>query len=189
MRPDHAQRSAITLADSPFCQEPDSGYEPFLRSMAESDIGSVVHLITRAMNVDEGKQALETFGSHFSCKHHGINDGRSYYVLAEDSVARGVVGLHQYLWAPPENVWLAWFAVDPALHGRGRGAFLLDAITHKAKQLKYMKFFIETYSTPEFARAREFYRAKGFAQVGRVQSYLSNGGDMVVFSKDLTNDV
>jgi GNAT superfamily N-acetyltransferase len=130
--------------------------------MVQSDIGSVARLIGHAMNADEGKQALDTFDAHFSSKSHGIDDGRSYYVLAQDIDARGVVGLHQYLWGPPENVWLAWFAVDPELHGRGLGAFLLDAITHKAKQLGYMKFFIETYSTPEFDRARAFYRAKGF---------------------------
>ena len=67
--------------------------------------------------------------------------------------------------------------------------FLLDAITLEAKQHGYMKFFIETYSTPEFARARAFYEAQGFAQIGEIQSYLPNGGDMVVFYKDLTNDV
>ena len=52
-----------------------------------------------------------------------------------------------------------------------------------------MKFFIETYSTPEFARARAFYEAQGFTQIGEIQSYLPNGGDMVIFYKDLTNDV
>lgn len=178
------------MAPRPGRPNPDSRpADPLLRPMVDTDIDSVVQLISRAMNPDEGRQALKTFQFHFSCKYHGINDGRSYYVLAEGSSARGIAGLHHYLWGPPENVWLAWFAVDPDLHGQGFGTLLLNAIIHKAKQLGYMKLFIETYSTPEFARARAFYRTQGFTQAGRVQSYLSNNGDMVVFSKDLTNHV
>ena len=157
--------------------------------MAERDIRSVVGLIARAMNPDEGDQAENTFRFHFSCKNHGIKDGRHYYVLTHDSAITGVAGLHHYIWGPPENVWLAWFALEPGCHGRGLGTLLLDAVIRQAKSRGYKTLFVETYSTPEFARAREFYRAKGFTQAGGIQAYLANAGDMVVFSKDLTNHV
>lgn len=156
--------------------------------MEESDIDAAVRLIGRAMNTDEGLQALETFRFHFACKRHGIDDGRRYYVLVESRAVEGIVGLHHYVWGPAENVWLAWFAVDPDCRGRGVGTLLLDGATENARRLGYWKVFIETYSTPEFADARAFYRAKGFVRAGRVQSYLANGGDMVVFYKDLTNN-
>ncbi|MBI5934736.1 MAG: GNAT family N-acetyltransferase [Chloroflexi bacterium] len=156
--------------------------------MVESDIDSVVNLIARAMNLDEGNQARDTFAFHFSCKRYGIDDGRTYYVLPGPAALKGIAGLHHYHWGPQENVWLAWFALDPSLHGQGLGKFLLEAVATKARGLGFTKFFIETYSTPAFARARAFYQAQGFTQAGSIHSYLPDGGNMVVFSKDLTID-
>jgi len=184
--PDQDQNGAVAVADGKLAA---GRAECRLRPMMERDIHPVVCLISRAMNSDEGRQAQETFRFHFSCKHHGLNDGRRYYVLLDDSEVTGIAGLHHYVWGPPENVWLAWFAVDPDLHATGLGTFLLDAITRKARLLGYTKLFVETYSTHEFARARQFYRAKAFTEAGHVQAYLGNAGNMVVFSKDLTNHV
>ena len=158
---------------------------PALRPMVQGDADTVAQLVGCAMNADEGRQARDTFTFHFSCREHGIDDGRAYFVLPAEGVIKGIVGLHCYSWGPPENVWLAWFAVDPGAHGQGLGAQLMQAITHYAIQLGYMKLFIETYSTPEFAKARDFYRAHGFAPAGGIQAYLPNGGDMVVFCKEL----
>lgn len=157
--------------------------------MTVDDSVPVARLIGRAMNPGEGAQARETFRFHFSCKRHGIDDGRSYFVLAGEQGPKGIAGLHRYVWGPPENAWLAWFAVDPKSHGRGLGAFLIQAITRHATQLGYMKLFVETYSTPEFARARAFYRSHGFLPAGHVHAYLANGGDMVVLCKELTRHV
>jgi GNAT superfamily N-acetyltransferase len=141
------------------------------------------------MNAAEGRQAAETFALHFSCRDHGIDDGRVYFVLAADDVLKGIVGLHQYSWGPPENVWLAWFAVEPQCRRHGLGALLMKAVIERAKQLGFMKLFVETYSTPEFADARAFYRAHGFQAAGNVRNYLPCGGDMVVFLKELTSHV
>ena len=157
-----------------------------LRPMVDADTESVVCLIERAMNPDEALQARKTFEFHFTCRHHALDDGRTYFVLVEDSRIRGVAGLHHYLWGPAENVWLAWFAVDPTQHRRGLGRRLLEFVVNRAHQLGYMKIFIETYSTPEFAKARAFYQARGFFRAGGIDSYLSDGGNMVVFCKDLT---
>jgi GNAT superfamily N-acetyltransferase len=186
LQPDRDHNGAIAIADG---KSAAGRAECRLRPMVERDIHPVVCLIGRAMNSDEGRQAQETFHFHFSCKHHGLNDGRRYYVLMDDSYIAGIAGLHHYVWGPPENVWLAWFAVEPELHARGLGTFLLDAITREARQLGYTTLFVETYSTPDFAQARRFYQAKGFTEAGHVRAYLGNAGDMIVFSKDLTNHV
>ena len=69
--------------------------------MTDGDIYPVVDLISRAMNPEEGNQALETFRFHFSCRRSGIDDGRTYYVLTETSAILGIMGLHRYLWGPP----------------------------------------------------------------------------------------
>ena len=91
-----------------------------LRPMVERDIGDAVCLISRAMNAREGNQAQETLRFHFSCRRHGIDDGRRYYILTQGSAINGIAGLHHYVWGPPENVWLAWFAVEPGLVNAGR---------------------------------------------------------------------
>jgi GNAT superfamily N-acetyltransferase len=153
--------------------------------MTEYDIDHVVRLIGRAMNLDEADQARKTFEFHFACRRHALDDGRTYYVLEEGEQIRGVAGLHHYVWGPSQNVWLAWFAVDPDQHRRGLGRNLLRFIEDRAQQLGYMRLFIETYSTPEFAKARAFYGTTGFFRVGHIDSYLPNGGDMVVLCKDL----
>ncbi|MFC1601297.1 GNAT family N-acetyltransferase [Candidatus Sumerlaeota bacterium] len=158
---------------------------PELRPMQEGDADAVLGLIRKTMNASEAEYARQTLDFHFSCKTHDIADGRSYYVLEDNPAISGIVGLHRYCWDPPENVWLAWFAVDPVLQGQGLGKRLLKFAVDLARRQGYEKIFIETYSTPEFARARRFYRSQGFQKAGSVRSYLPNGGDMVVFSKEL----
>lgn len=155
--------------------------------MSPGDIRAVSDLVSVAMNSEEGEQARETLRFHFGCRQHGLDDGRSYYVLASHKGVAGIVGLHRYIWGPPENVWLAWFAVRPELKGAGLGNRLMTAITELALNQGYKKLYVETYSTSEFADARRFYEAKGFAQVGEVTSYLPNDGDMVVYAKELTH--
>lgn len=154
--------------------------------MEEADTDVAVGLVAQAMNPAEGQCAWRTFKHHFDCRRHGIADGRTLYVMADGISIYGMIGLHSFPWGPPENVWLSWFAVLPQLQGKGFGSAMLDAVTRKASQLNFMKLYIETYSTPDFARAREFYRARGFRQVGGIRSYLPSVGDMVVFYKALT---
>lgn len=173
------------LARCPARRRVSPSFKPILRSMTTADIIPCVRLIHRAMNLAEARQASETFHYHFSCRRQGLDDGRTYHVMAGQASIVGLVGLHHYAWEPPENVWLAWFAVDPDHQGRGLGTFLLNAITEQARQLGFQKLFVETYSTPEFAQARTFYRAHGFAQVGKIRAYLPDSGDMIVFYKEL----
>ena len=154
--------------------------------MAPPDIEPATRLIRRAMSTTEARQALETFHFHFGCEHHGLEDGRTYYVLPDSTSIRGLVGLHRYIWGPPENVWLAWFAVDPDLQGQGLGSLLLQAVVREAQSRAFSKLFVETYSTPEFDAARRFYRSHAFVEVGSIESYLPCGGDMVVFCRHLT---
>lgn len=160
-----------------------------LRPLKERDTDAVVELIALAMNSDEAGQARETLQFHFACQRNHLDDGRSYYVLDDGKAIAGVVGLHHYVWGPAENVWLAWFAVQPELRGTGVGKHLLAEIAALARRRGYTRLLIETYSTPEFSDARTFYSANGFGFAGLVRSYLPNGGDMVVFSKDLTSNV
>lgn len=156
-----------------------------LRPLEERDIGPVVSLVCRAMNPDEGGYAAQTLHLHFASRKSGVDDGRLLYVLGKGPTVAGIVGLRGNAWGPPENAWLSWFALDPSLQGQGLGAAMLEAVTRKARQRHFMKLYVETYSTPEFARARALYRARGFRQVGRIQSVMPGGGNVVVFYKPL----
>ncbi len=148
-----------------------------------SDAPAIQALITAAMDADEGVLAAETIRRHFAAAGAGISDGRRYYVYREGGSVAGMVGLHHYEWGPAENVWLGWFAVHPSRQGNGIGKSLLALAEKKALETGYKKFFVETYGSPTFARAREFYARQGFVVAGQVANYLPDGGDMVVFCK------
>ena len=157
-----------------------------IEPMMEEDVEQSVELISVAMNRDEAEWARETMEFYFACKNHGLDSGRRYYVWRYQGEIHGLVGLHRYLWGPKENVWLSWFAIHPVYRGRDVGSAMIDAIEEIAKQSGYKKFLIETYDNPTFERARSFYKAKGFSQMGRVEDYLADGSAMLVFSKRIS---
>lgn len=156
-----------------------------LELLPETDVPQTVSLIRLAMNPDEAAWAEKTFGAHFACKEHGIDDGRNYFICRDGEQISGLVGLHNYNWGPPENVWLAWFAVHPDCQRKGLGSALIDSIEKRATEMGYTALFIETYEHNDFAKARAFYQAKGFTQSGRIDSYLPDGSAMIVYRKGL----
>ena len=107
--------------------------------------------------------------------------------MTEEASVIGLVGLHHYVWGPPENVWLAWFAVHPDTQGRGFGARLLGAIEVMAARRGYGKLLVETYDHPDFENARSFYGEMGFRKVGTIEDYLPDGSAMIVYGKALTS--
>ncbi len=153
--------------------------------MQASDIEKAVALISLAMNEDEGKWASETMHFHFKCAAQGLDDGHDYYLWWKDAELMGIVGLHHYAWGPPENVWLAWFAVAPAEQGKGYGKALLSEVEQKARQRGFRKFFVETYEHPDFEKAIRFYQKQGFTEHGRIANYLADGSQMLVLGKTL----
>ncbi len=155
-----------------------------LRPWRPADAREAVLLIRRALGPAEAASARRTFAFHAACRARGIDDGRTYIVLCEGESLAGLAGLHHYAWGPRENVWLGWFAVDPARQGLGLGAHLLAAAEKRARAQGRRRFFIETYKSPAFANARRLYARAGFRISGRVSRYL-RGADMIVYAKDL----
>jgi ribosomal protein S18 acetylase RimI-like enzyme len=142
-------------------------------------------LVGEAMNPDEEAWARVTIGRHFEMRVNGLDDGRRYFALLVDGVMAGISGLHHYEWGPDENVWLGWFAVTPLLQGRSFGVRMMAETERAARSLGYRKLFIETYDTPTFSRAINFYRKAGFRKAGMIENYLPDGSPMVVFLKEL----
>lgn len=156
-----------------------------LQQMSAEDIDAAVELISVAMNRHEAVWAKTTMKFHFECLEHGLNDGRSYFVWKKADKILGLVGLHNYIWGPKENVWLAWFAVAPGCQGKGYGGRMLTEIEKLAIDIGYKKFFVETYDNPDFDKARSFYQSKGFVEAGVVRDYLPDGSSMIVYEKQL----
>jgi len=157
-----------------------------LSVMKEGDIEAATALVARAMNADEGRWAARTMRFHFGCQSHGLDDGRRYYIWRHNAMLRGLVGLHHAIWGPEENVWLAWFAVDPDYQGQGAGRRLLAAIKRIAVKDGFRKLLVETYGHTDFDRARRFYERNGFRQAGQIVDYLPDGAPMIVYAKVLT---
>ncbi len=153
--------------------------------MNKGDIPEAVDLIRRAMNQDEADWADKTMHFHFGCAENNLDDGRYYFVWKNGSKVQGITGLHQYNWGPKENVWLAWFALDPDLHGKGLGSKLFDEMVSLAIKMGFKKMFIETYISPTFEKARMFYQNKGFKPAGEIENYLPDGEAMIVYLKVL----
>jgi len=156
-----------------------------LISMDGADIDAAAALVARAMNPDEGRWAARTMRFHFGCQAHNLDDGRAYYAWKPNGTIRGLAGLHHPVWGPEENVWLAWFAVDPTCQGCGLGRELLAAIEAVAVEKGYRKLLIETYEQEEFDKARRFYERNGFQRTGQIAGYLPDGSSMIVYAKVL----
>jgi GNAT superfamily N-acetyltransferase len=157
-----------------------------LEPTEESDIEEAVELISVAMNPDEARWARQSMTFYFACKKHGIDSGRQYYVWRDEGRICGLIGLHRYVWGPEQNVWLSWFAVHPERQRGGAGSALMNAVKERAVQAGYKQLLVETYDSPTFEKARNFYRAKGFVQTGRIENYLPDGSAMIVFTVRLS---
>ncbi len=156
-----------------------------LEPMGEGDIEAAAGLVARAMNPDEGRWAARTMRFHFGCQAHDLDDGRMYHVFKQGGVIVGLVGLHHVIWGPEQNIWLAWFAVDPDCQGQGLGRKLLTAIERVAVGKGYRRLLVETYEHADFDKARHFYERSGFCRAGHVSDYLPDGSPMIVYAKRL----
>ena len=85
-----------------------------------------------------------------------------------------------------EGTWnLLLLAVDPASHGRGIGAAMLDHVEQHLSGLGERILLVETSGTPEFANTRTFYWKCGYVEEARIRDYYEDGDDKVIFRKRL----
>lgn len=155
------------------------------QEMQKDDIEPAARFITAAMNPQQGRYSRKCFQDHFHGKAAGLDDGRTYLLFRSGEQILGLSGLHHYQWGPDENVWLGWFAVSPSCRGAGLGRAMFEQCEKMARKLGYKKIFVETYDRPDFEPAAKFYRSMGMTPAGRVDNYLPDDTDMLVFRKNL----
>lgn len=156
-----------------------------IRKIRSNDTNKIVKIISQSMNSNEGRWAKETIEFHNFSKKYRKDDGRSYYVAERNNQIIGITGLHRYLWGPKNIVWLGWFAIHKKYQRLGIGSFLLNKVCIIAKNKGFRMIFIETYSDKDFFKARKFYEKIGFRKVGKINDYIDNKIDMVVYGKKL----
>ena len=159
--------------------------EVVLEPLKSEDIPDVVDLVRDSMNDQEAQWVRQTLDFHFSCRQADIPDGRTYFVYRTEKTVCAIAGLHHYQWGPPENVWLAWFAVHPDYQRKGLGGRLIREVESRAMQMGYTKIFIETYEHTDFEKARAFYQSNGFSPAGTIEDYLPDGSAMLVYRKNI----
>lgn len=84
-------------------------------------------------------------------------------------------------------VWNLYFiATEPSGHGQGVGSLLISAVEQHLKHLgaeRAQVLIVETSATDQYARARGFYDARGFANVSTIRDYYGPGDAKVTFWK------
>ena len=123
----------------------------------------------------------------------GILDGTlhdHHFVVCEASDAT-VIGAAYFAPEPfSDRMWNLYFiAVHPRQQGNGVGAALLDHVEHQLRQAgpdTAQVLIIETSSTDQYARTREFYPKQGYLQEARIRRFYGPDDDKVVYWKLLT---
>lgn len=115
-----------------------------------------------------------------------------HWVVAEvDADVDEIVVAAAYVAPEPfaDRMWNLYFiAVDPARHGLGVGGTLLDHVERDLRERggdEARVLIVETSSTEQYARTRDFYRAHGFDEEARIRQFYGPDDDKIVFWKSL----
>ncbi|MGH7226304.1 MAG: GNAT family N-acetyltransferase, partial [Gemmataceae bacterium] len=89
--------------------------------------------------------------------------------------------------AMTDRTWyLYWIAVTRDVHAKGIGGKLLRHAENDIRGHGGRVLFIETSSLPHYDLTRKFYLKHGYEITGVLRDYYSDGDDMVVFRKRIS---
>ena len=75
--------------------------------------------------------------------------------------------------------------VDPDMKGLGIGKALLRDVEQGLRDRAQRLILVDTSSTEDFARTRDFYLKNGYEEEARIRDFWSGGDDKVMFRKAL----
>jgi ribosomal protein S18 acetylase RimI-like enzyme len=159
-----------------------------LRGLKASDLGP----IERILRANAPVFSEAEIATAVAMLEHGLSPGSQD---AEDAyrflVAETAGEVHGYALfaraALTQGTWdLYWIATDPAGHGRGGrgvGRALLKGVEDAVRSAGGRLILIETSSRHDYAKARRFYEAAGYARAATLTDYYRDGDDKVIFAR------
>jgi len=110
------------------------------------------------------------------------------WLVAEDH--SGIVAAAHYAPEPfSDRMWNLYFiAVDPGTQGKGIGALIESHVEDTLRSLGEAEarvLIVETSSTQQYARTRDFYAKIGFDEEAQIRQFYGPGDDKIVFWKSL----
>lgn len=147
--------------------------------------------IIKRIAVDANMFALDEVG-FFDEMLAGFFDGTmddNHWLVVDDD--DGTVIAAAYYAPEPfaDRMWNLYFiAVDPTRHSQGIGGQLLADIEEQLRQRgdnDARVLIVETSSTDQYARTRDFYRANGYDEEARIRQFYGPNDDKIVFWKSL----
>jgi ribosomal protein S18 acetylase RimI-like enzyme len=161
------------------------------RLLAETGVFRPAEIDVALELVDEGVAAQRAGGAASDAAGDadgGMNVTDYEYELTAARTADGALAGYA-CWGPTpgtDRTWdLYWLAADPALRGRGVGAFLLEEVERRLRAARARLVVVETPSRPEYDPARRRYGASGYAEAARLRDYYAPGDDRIIFTKRL----
>jgi len=123
----------------------------------------------------------------------GILDGTlldHHFVVSEGSDGT-VIGAAYFAPEPfSDRMWNLYFiAVHPSQQGNGVGGTLINHVERHLQQAgpeTAQVLIVETSSTDQYARTREFYPKQGYVEEARIRRFYGPDDDKVVYWKLLT---
>lgn len=143
-----------------------------------------VEAITRETAVfsdDETAVAVELFDEVFSSPA----PSSSYVFLGAFTPEDELVGYACYGPTPgTDRTWdLYWIAVHPSAQGTGSGTTLLSEVERRLRDINARLLVVETSSRPDYSATLAFYRARGYTEAARVESFYAPADSRVILIK------
>ena len=120
----------------------------------------------------------------------GARDGSlpDHHFLVHEADDGTVIGAAYYAPEPfSDRMWNLYFiAVSPSQQGQGIGGALIDHVEaelHRAGPDAAQVLVVETSSTDQYARTREFYPKHGYVEEARIRRFYGPDDDKVVYWK------
>jgi len=152
------------------------------RDMRPADLSSLEKMINRIVefNLDDRNIAMELLTIHATQPEQ-----RDYLVLLAVDAQDSPLGYACYGPTPLTigTFDLYWIAVDPDWAGQGIGSQLIRRVEYLVKATNGRLLVIETSSSPEYDKTRQFYLKNHYELAQVIQDFYREGEDRVTYLK------
>ena len=155
-----------------------------VRQIVDSDRAAVARILEGcgAFTAEETRVALELFDD--ASRDREDANGYQAFVAVRDGTVCGYVCIGKTpMTAATWHVY--WVCVDAGAQGSGVGRVLQDFAEAFAGSRGAERLVVETSSGNTCHRARHFYDAAGYRQVGRIANYYKANDDCILYCKEL----